>query len=609
MKYEPCSIYLEIMQDMRLGSSLRVQRDFEYIVSRFENEGISFLTITLPSFSKGILNAIEIGRFSISEFAGFARKRGSCLPKFLSGFTEKIFDREGYVQENFDPWNLYCVRQICDLYKKAKLDCTEYRNNQAVEKFLKTDKEIPDLNKCLHNISHANQHDSYREYLFSVADILRNEIVRGYSRNDFNPRHGSGATSEKLSHNERRDFACWPIRYEPYFSASHYAYPNAGWYFEMHGEYKRVQLLREAEVHPSRMSLVPKTLESPRIIAIEPSYAVFCQQGLRNWFQDKLENHPLTRNSIRFSDQSYNQRLAELASRIPYLATIDLSEASDRLSLELVKFLLGPNTFFCKSALACRSDKCQLPNGDIITLRKFATAGNSITFPVEAYCFYAIAVAAILCRLGKRVTPHSIMDVSRTIAVYGDDIIVPSEHFSAVGNLLESFGLKVNEKKSFCNSLFRESCGADFYDGVDVKPVYLRINPLSLCHRLSDEEVVSITSSSNQFYMKGLWSVTKSLRAKVSAKYRSEIPIRSSEVSGIVFRSVNYSSYNAWDKERNCFRSRCTSVRSVLKTDDVTGNPVASISLCLENIGNLLPTSQTQSVKGHAFKLTRGWLY
>jgi hypothetical protein len=55
--------------------------------------------------------------------------------------------------------------------------------------------------------------------------------------------------------------------------------------------------------------------------------------------------------------------------------------------------------------------------------------------------------------------------------VFGDDIIVPSECAEFVIDDLESFGLLVNRTKSFWRGAFRESCGVDAYNGVDVTPV------------------------------------------------------------------------------------------------------------------------------------------
>jgi hypothetical protein len=58
------------------------------------------------------------------------------------------------------------------------------------------------------------------------------------------------------------------------------------------------------------------------------------------------------------------------------------------------------------------------------------------------------------------------------VAVFGDDIIVPSDSRELLFDALEILDFKVNIHKSFCTGKFRESCGVDAFDGVDVTPVY-----------------------------------------------------------------------------------------------------------------------------------------
>jgi hypothetical protein len=63
------------------------------------------------------------------------------------------------------------------------------------------------------------------------------------------------------------------------------------------------------------------------------------------------------------------------------------------------------------------------------------------------------------------------------VYVYGDDIIVRSDFADTAIQVLESVGLRVNTNKSFVHSLFRESCGGEYYNGWDVTPVRLRTLP------------------------------------------------------------------------------------------------------------------------------------
>ena len=139
-------------------------------------------------------------------------------------------------------------------------------------------------------------------------------------------------------------------------------------------------------------------------------------------------------------------------------ATIDLSDASDRISTELVKALL-PDEWFCYLD-DIRSKFTFLPDGRRVRLEKFSPQGNGFTFELETLIFYA------LCR--------SIVPKKELVSVYGDDMIVPVSHAEDVQKVLTMCGLVVNFKKSYHTGPFRESCGVDTFNGIDVRPTYLK---------------------------------------------------------------------------------------------------------------------------------------
>jgi len=104
-----------------------------------------------------------------------------------------------------------------------------------------------------------------------------------------------------------------------------------------------------------------------------------------------------------------------------------------------------------------------LPNGEILKLLKFAPMGSSLCFPILALTIWSILTAA---------APDA--DTREGILVYGDDVIVPTAFAEDAMKRLESFGLKINRDKSCISGLFRESCGADAFKGVNVTPVRFR---------------------------------------------------------------------------------------------------------------------------------------
>jgi hypothetical protein len=132
--------------------------------------------------------------------------------------------------------------------------------------------------------------------------------------------------------------------------------------------------------------------------------------------------------------------------------------ASDLISTEVVYHLLPIDW---AAALAYgRSSHCEV-EGEVVKLQKFSSMGNGFTFPLESLIFYALAKAA--CD-----------DENDAVSIYGDDIIVPTEKYQRVVSALHAAGFEVNLSKSYHSGPFRESCGKDYYLGVDIRPFYLK---------------------------------------------------------------------------------------------------------------------------------------
>lgn len=57
--------------------------------------------------------------------------------------------------------------------------------------------------------------------------------------------------------------------------------------------------------------------------------------------------------------------------------------------------------------------------------------------------------------------------------MYGDDIVVRQSSALLLTEVLRDAGFVTNKEKTFIVGPFRESCGADWYQGQDVRPVFL----------------------------------------------------------------------------------------------------------------------------------------
>jgi hypothetical protein len=181
-------------------------------------------------------------------------------------------------------------------------------------------------------------------------------------------------------------------------------------------------------------------------------------------------------------------------------ATIDLSEASDRVSLALVEELFGFNPSFIRYLKLSRSRFVQTEDDELILLNKFASMGSALTFPIESMVFMTLVVT-VLCRMRgdfRRKTVKSYRRRSGTLSIYGDDIIIPVDAYPNVVQSLTSLGMKVNSSKSFSTGKFRESCGVDAYEGRVVTPSYARAYlPES---RANSNSLVKASELRNQLY-------------------------------------------------------------------------------------------------------------
>lgn len=205
----------------------------------------------------------------------------------------------------------------------------------------------------------------------------------------------------------------------------------------------------------NKVSFVPKTAKTHRSIAVEPLLNSYLQKGI-----DTVMRRKLLEQGYDLSDQGRNSHLAKIGSIHGKLATVDLSSASDTVASDMVRFLL-PSDWI---DLLDRARSCSYElKGKIYPYHKYASMGNGFCFPLETLIF-AAAVRASIWTSKSAITTNS---------VYGDDIIVPVDAFKDLSKLLKYLGFTLNREKTFNTGPFRESCGADWYEGQDVRPVYL----------------------------------------------------------------------------------------------------------------------------------------
>lgn len=486
-----------ILDDASIECCVSTSRDLQTIRTRTKMEGLSFLTITLPQFCKSFERSLDQSMVSKHDFLGFKRNRG--LPAFLQGFLSLIFDHNtGRLKDNPSISAIFAVRQICLAFKKLRSDCTNNRIKATIEQYLLTDLDVHSFESELpdHLIEVFNE--SFAYIFAPVLDKMEKKILADPYH--LLPRHGPGTTADGTRGNRKYDSLTWTQRLNNLLPYDAFLLPNSSYVFDRRG--CQVNILSPGQEPPVRVVTVPKTLKAPRIIAIEPVHMQYVQQGLLEMLVAHLESYPMY-GALGFSDQSESQHLARLGSKYGWVSTLDLSEASDRVSNLLVDKALARWPKLHSLVMACRSATADVPGYGIHPISKFASMGSALCFPIEAMVFLTCCFLGYTQSGGRQYGLKGRSSFLKSVRIYGDDIIVPIEMTQSVISELSRFNLKVNAAKSFWTGKFRESCGGDFYDGYSVKPVYIKTSlPQS---RADVDSVVSTVACRNQFYRNGYW--------------------------------------------------------------------------------------------------------
>jgi hypothetical protein len=436
----------------RRYSRFITEKDIHTFRLRAESEGLAFLTRVLPFLGKALDTFHSTNEWKAPS--QFKTDRDG-IPHFLGTAVRLAIDGNSVAVD--------CVRQLSYVFYKLEVPYDEQLVDQFLDQFIRTDQEL--LSVALDSqVPIRLSSIEGRERIISprvLVDEMRGLISRILLYSDpreIRPCHGSGATA---CHTPNQDK--WhKLRYYPKLDAV-FDYPTYFYFSATHvaDELDKLELsiVREPK---ARVCLVPKDSRGPRVISCEPAELMYIQQGLMRKLYDTIETNHYTRGQINFTDQRVNRQLARTGSITGEFATLDLKDASDRVSLDLVRSVFPPDWVECLEA--CRSEETVLPNGMVVKLNKFAPMGSACCFPVEALVFWACAVATTRYMGGRKLPVY----------VYGDDIICDATQASDIMVGLEAIGLLVNRTKSFVTGPFRESCGGDYHYGVDVTPIRVR---------------------------------------------------------------------------------------------------------------------------------------
>lgn len=569
-------------------------RDLNTTKSRLIEEGVSFLTITLPNFARDFERSLELGYVDSSLFRNF--RKNKAIPAFLQGMLSRIFNRDtGRINDveisnspNATASLVACVRQICLAFKKIELECTPERTKHSLENFIATERSFEMF----------QVQREHAETFVSVCFLLWSNVLRNIRLDELLPRHGPGATADQRSGNQKFDWQYWQDRLEPWFPFIDSCYPITSGELGNRRQVERVSILSEDQEIPVKVTPVPKTLKGPRIIAIEPCCMQYAQQGIRNALYDRIESYWLTSGHINFRDQRVNQQLALNASYSREFSTIDLKDASDRVPLDLAIRMFDSHPDLKDAILACRSTHAKMPDGQIIgPLRKFASMGSALCFPIEAMYFYTICVIASLESRNLPVTFRNIKYVAKRIFVYGDDLIVPTDIVDTVLNCLTRYNCEPNTSKTFYRGFFRESCGVDAFLGYQVQPEYL--GTVLPENRRQSKEIISTVHCANRFFKRGYINTASLLFSRVekTGVLLPTVPENSPVIGRNHFFHPSSSFKKRWNKKYQRLELRCLVPSPVYRTDILEGYGALQKSLMRLNGLNSPEPYKTRSIR------------
>lgn len=381
---------------------------------------------------------------------------------FIASLTSNnILDLCNYspAYDSLSIWDAIQVRQVCAFFnKRADLDLGIDRRRAAVDSFIAAESLCRQTNILL---------DKRREGEFSFPPYVEAVLMTAQRKiasilgdvpvlSDLKIRFGPGATTQvqKRMASPRRKLSQTLACSEDFLPVVRQSLEELeGWLF---AECKDAssQVL-SVEIHPCKLSFIPKSYKTFRSVCSEPALNGMFQAGIGSHISERLR-----RAGVDISDQTRNQRLAREGSLTGALATLDLSSASDTISTELVYELLPYDWAVFLDRYRTKSVNVE---GYVFKQEKFSSMGNGFTFPLETLIFYGLAYA---CTVGD--------ELQNKVSVYGDDIIVPVSCYALLTDILHRCGFIPNLSKSFSTGRFRESCGADYLSGIDIRPSYIK---------------------------------------------------------------------------------------------------------------------------------------
>lgn len=355
-------------------------------------------------------SAITLGSDLTVRVQGYIRSRNIRSLVDVSRLFDPAYHGHGVLR---------VLLQVEALFKKCDLFSDENCENAAKNAFLESEEVCKATNERLEFHFDRDPDDWVRERVEKMSAIIADTLGTFSDFLDELPRLVRSTNGATTTQPRRLSGGVLRLRRSLYATERSHSYLKALSTFWGY-------TINFRKIHHNRVEFVPKNWKTHRAIACEPEGNLALQLAFDAFCKGKLRR----RLNIDLGDQSRNQRLALRSSVDGHLCTVDLKAASDRLAKNAV-ILLFPEEW-TKFFFDTRSPAWKSDDGTCVPYHKLSSMGNGFTFTLETLVFSA------LCKsLG-----------SRRFSVYGDDIIIETELYGDLVEMLSYLGFEVNEEKS-----------------------------------------------------------------------------------------------------------------------------------------------------------------
>lgn len=426
-------VFVDAMIEDLLPDSIECHRRYlGWLASSLVIDVIAFGE-TLKAADTYFKNSIRTEPISLSLKCFKRTLRGPFL-----GFFSPIFDEISAFEMNLDPTSFRRINTYINFLRRINL--------KGISLVAECEAEYVSFEE--------NYFSDYDDDLLTDLSVILKEWFSDFSYRDFVPQHGPGSVAGFAGKLPIQ------LKYSAMQTDERLTYFSK--YVGDLSTYVPGELLPGLQ-RCSEIVCVPKTIISNRTISREPCSLQYFQQGVRRCISRHIRQSNILNKHICLEDQTISQDMARIGSKRGKFATIDLSSASDSVSLYLVKRVFRKVPALLVGLICTRSDETLMPSGVKLAIQKFAPMGSATCFPIETVVFSAC------CELAARRRGHK----SR-YRVYGDDIIIEEELVDELLHILDQCGFIVNRSKSFSGfntHNFREACGGEYYDGEVVRPL------------------------------------------------------------------------------------------------------------------------------------------